>query len=666
MTTDRDELLNYLGRTGGAPGWQYYWSGIPMVPPIWYPVGKPPKPPEHWKAYYYNVNPAIRQVFGTKRGGIANVASVNCLYAEFDATPKYDKMAILGHIEKLPMAPSVLVDSGGGVHAYWLLTDPVTLTNNNRDELRDIQARWVAFVGADTSAKDLARVLRLPGTQNKKYDPPRPVTFIEADFTATYKLDELAALLPAAQERPEFKNDGPPPDPTDAADYWLQRALQEARPGNRNETGFWLAAQLRDGGVTQSAARDIMRAYQGSVDTYPPDPYTEHEAQASLASAYNGTPRDPAPIKKSRTKKPMDENLTIPNNSSILTEVQGLGTEIKITEVKAPTVIAVDLGKPPPQVPEQPQKRKTVYTAAELMAAEFPEPNWIIPSLIPEGLAIIGGRPKVGKSWLALQMCISVGSGGKFFDKQIEPGEVLFIALEDNPRRLQKRIQDMGITTIPPITFMFEHRPLHQGGIDDLYAAIISNRYRLISLDPLNRAFIGIDQNDSPMIPKLLSQLQTATMQQNSTLLFTDHTRKPSAFNPDPIDDIIAQTGKTSIADVILALYKTQGKAGANLKGRGRDIEDVDLSIKWDLITHTWQLVGEAGEVALTEVKNDILALLEESNLTLAEICKGLGRTTTERGNIYKYMTDLINLGRVIKLAPDKNNRVYYELHIPI
>ena len=51
-------------------------------------------------------------------------------------------------------------------------------------------------------------------------------------------------------------------------------------------------------------------------------------------------------------------------------------------------------------------------TAADLMAAELPEVRWIVPAILPEGVTILGGKPKMGKSWLALGLGVSVASGG--------------------------------------------------------------------------------------------------------------------------------------------------------------------------------------------------------------------------------------------------------------
>jgi len=78
-----------------------------------------------------------------------------------------------------------------------------------------------------------------------------------------------------------------------AAEYYLKGALAVAKPGNRNDTGFWLACQLRDLGLSETIAEDYMRRYAEAVPQGD-EPYTEAEALASLKSAYKGAPREPA------------------------------------------------------------------------------------------------------------------------------------------------------------------------------------------------------------------------------------------------------------------------------------------------------------------------------------------------------------------------------------
>ncbi len=82
-----------------------------------------------------------------------------------------------------------------------------------------------------------------------------------------------------------------------------------------------------------------------------------------------------------------------------------------------------------------------IFSAAELQGREFPPIQWIVPDILPEGLTLLAGKPKLGKSWLALDFAVAVAAGGSVLGRECEPGPVLYLALEDNPRRLQRRLR---------------------------------------------------------------------------------------------------------------------------------------------------------------------------------------------------------------------------------
>src|SRR6185312_5745007 len=88
----------------------------------------------------------------------------------------------------------------------------------------------------------------------------------------------------------------------------------------------------------------------------------------------------------------------------------------------------------------EPRFRPTSTTA--LMAMEFPPIRWIVPGYVAEGLSILAGRQKLGKTWLALDWAIAVASGGLAMGSiHCEQGDVLYIDLENGRRRIQARIR---------------------------------------------------------------------------------------------------------------------------------------------------------------------------------------------------------------------------------
>jgi AAA domain len=84
------------------------------------------------------------------------------------------------------------------------------------------------------------------------------------------------------------------------------------------------------------------------------------------------------------------------------------------------------------------------YTAAELMDMTLPEPRWAVPDILTEGVPIFAGRPKIGKCRLTLALGLGIAAGGKATGSiDVEAGEVLYAALEDNPRRIRDRLKSL-------------------------------------------------------------------------------------------------------------------------------------------------------------------------------------------------------------------------------
>ncbi len=91
------------------------------------------------------------------------------------------------------------------------------------------------------------------------------------------------------------------------------------------------------------------------------------------------------------------------------------------------------------------------FTAADLMREELPPVRWAVPGILPEGLSLLAGKPKLGKSWLALGLAVAKASGGVALGKiPVDQGEVLYLALEDNRRRLQNRLRKVLDGSPPP------------------------------------------------------------------------------------------------------------------------------------------------------------------------------------------------------------------------
>jgi hypothetical protein len=255
-------------------------------------------------------------------------------------------------------------------------------------------------------------------------------------------------------------------------------------------------------------------------------------------------------------------------------------------------------------------------SAADLMAAELPPVRWVVPGVLPEGVTLLAGKPKLGKSWLALGICVAVASGGVALGtKQVERGEVLYLALEDNRRRLQKRLGKMLSGPAPDGLEMATAWPkLDEGGVEALSAWLEERPdARLVAVDTLAKTRPRTrGQNVYQEDYSALEELLPLAAEHGVAVVVVHHTRKMAAA--DPLDEISGSTGLTGGVDGVLVLKRDRGKADAVLHVDGRDIEEpAEYALKWDAGTAGWTIAGDAEEYRMSEERKAILGVLAES-----------------------------------------------------
>ena len=83
----------------------------------------------------------------------------------------------------------------------------------------------------------------------------------------------------------------------------------------------------------------------------------------------------------------------------------------------------------------------TVIDGETLMDKRLPPTKFCVDTLLPQGLCILGGSPKVGKSWMVLDLCVRVAQGTPLWGLPTSKGDVLYLCLEDSERRIQERLK---------------------------------------------------------------------------------------------------------------------------------------------------------------------------------------------------------------------------------
>jgi len=262
------------------------------------------------------------------------------------------------------------------------------------------------------------------------------------------------------------------------------------------------------------------------------------------------------------------------------------------------------------------------FTAKDLMLMDFPEPKWAIPMILPEGLNLLGGKPKQGKSIFALNVCIEVAFGGKALREiDVEKGSALYLALEDTPRRLQDRMINMlGVRRAPDNLHLYTECPrMDEGGLDFLEQKIKEiPDLRLVVIDTLAKFRpANSGKNSSYDVDyQHVAAIKALADKHSVSILLIHHLRKMQA--EDVMDTFSGTLGLTGAADGLLALIRRTGQADAELYVNGRDIEAATYALRFDPGPMTWELLGDARNVQSTKQKQQIFDALKESVVPLS------------------------------------------------
>jgi len=264
-----------------------------------------------------------------------------------------------------------------------------------------------------------------------------------------------------------------------------------------------------------------------------------------------------------------------------------------------------------------------------MFTRDCPPQSFVVDDLLPRGLTIAAGRPKVGKSWLALQLALAVAFGEKAlrrFNVSV-PGRVMYIALEDSQRRVHDRLHDLLSEPDPRlknILFYYQLLPLMTGGALQLDAMLAANPSELVIIDTLLAAIAAhsgrrdVVRGDYAEV----NVLRELTEKHNTTMLCIAHARKAAG---DLMDTVLGTSGTTAACDSVWSM-KRQNTGEAVLEIRGRDIEDQLYALTFNKDDpYGWMVTGQGPDSGMSEERKDIILLLEqEGAMKPAQIARAL------------------------------------------
>ena len=257
--------------------------------------------------------------------------------------------------------------------------------------------------------------------------------------------------------------------------------------------------------------------------------------------------------------------------------------------------------------------------AEDLQNRTYEPTHFLVDELIPEGLHILAGAPKIGKSWLALWLCLCVAQGQPLWNFATTQGEALYLSLEDSFQRIQTRLFDLTEDTPPTLHFAIMADTLKHGLEQQIEQFLMEHpTTKLVVIDTLQRVRgTGSDSNLYANDYQDIGLLKKLADNQHIAILLIHHLRK--LHDDDPMNMISGSTGLSGTADSTFVLQKHSRLANiASLHCTGRDIPDRTLKLEFGEEDHIWKLLEDsktcsgASKISTLQIENLLSELLQK------------------------------------------------------
>ncbi len=291
-------------------------------------------------------------------------------------------------------------------------------------------------------------------------------------------------------------------------------------------------------------------------------------------------------------------------------------------------------------------------TGVALLGKKFEDKTWVIQDLIPIGLSICAGKPKIGKSWLVLTLAVALSGGKRALNHyQIEEAvEAVYLALEDSEARLQNRLKIIkaSISEVKNLHFFCDWPTVENGGLVALEHWLEQNpKCRAVFIDTLAKVRKSVKKDNSYYDDyEAISELKKIADRFQVGIIVVHHLRKEKA--EDPFDAISGTTGISGSADTNIVLMRDRNNVDAVLHITGRDIKEQSLALSFS--EGVWEVIGEATKVYATKTQQEILFVLYQAKepMTPTQIARETDRSV---GGLSKTLRKMINDGHIVKVG---------------
>lgn len=261
-------------------------------------------------------------------------------------------------------------------------------------------------------------------------------------------------------------------------------------------------------------------------------------------------------------------------------------------------------------------KRLETIDGETLMSRPLQPLNFVVDTLISQGLHILAGSPKVGKSWLALWLAVTVAKGELVWGMRVKQGTTLYLCLEDSQLRIQNRLFDVTEEAPANVHFCTESQILGNGLTEQLEQFLREHPdTSLIIIDTLQMIRGANYDNTYANDYRDLSALKQFADSHGIAILLIHHLRKEKA------DDVFNRiSGTTAISGAVDSSFtlveERRGSGKARLSCIGRDIEYRELKLSRNA-DNVWEVTEDSyqqPELLEDRVVFLLSALLQESS----------------------------------------------------
>lgn len=315
------------------------------------------------------------------------------------------------------------------------------------------------------------------------------------------------------------------------------------------------------------------------------------------------------------------------------------------------------------------QKNIKLLSLRDIYKTDFPPIKFMVKDLLPEGLTILGGKPKIGKSFFALQLAIAVAKGLNFLKVlPCEKNSVLFLPYEDTLSRIKDRIKQKKEAFIPKNLFIpefIQQFPTEkENGILEIKRIIKEKNVNLIIIDTMSRFFANssygkLNYNDDY---NTIAKLQKIAVN-GVAIIIIHHTIKTNSDYP--FDMLQGSVGVTASPDTLMVLQEYNTNFILHVKGR--DIAHKKLSLTFSNKLMKWQLVNNLFESKLSAESKKVLLIFKKNpktSFSLTDIHKQVNDKSPQ--NTDGKLKLLLNKGLIKKIARGvyEYNSEFYSEHI--